>query len=437
MNILIIDDEKSIRYSLKIGLKKLEDVKVFDADTGEKGLEILKSNHIDLAIIDIKLPGIDGLEVLESINKLKLDITVIMITYISEVRIAVKAMKMGAYDYFTKPFKIADVMKSINNMRCYINKKNKIEKYSENPLLGKSQNIKEITKIINTISEKKIKTRVLITGESGTGKEVVAKNIAKALGEDKPFIPLNCAAVPKSLQESELFGYEKGAFSEAKDRKIGLIEKSDGGTLFLDEIGDMELSLQKKLLRALQEKKFRRVGGTEEIKFDSMVVSATNKNLNYEIKQKNFREDLYFRLNVIPIKIEPLRKRKEDIEELLEYFLDFYKQRMESSIKEISEEALDLMLNYEWYGNVRELKNTIERIMILSNNEKLLVEDLPEEVFIKRRNSQDNDLQDAEKKIILETLTKNDFNITHSSKELGITRTTLRNKMKKYKIENK
>jgi transcriptional regulator with PAS, ATPase and Fis domain len=168
-----------------------------------------------------------------------------------------------------------------------------------------------------------------------------------------------------------------------------------------------------------------------------MVVSATNKNLNYEIKQKNFREDLYFRLNVIPIKIEPLRKRKEDIEELLEYFLDFYKQRMESSIKEISEEALDLMLNYEWYGNVRELKNTIERIMILSNNEKLLVEDLPEEVFIKRRNSQDNDLQDAEKKIILETLTKNDFNITHSSKELGITRTTLRNKMKKYKIENK
>jgi len=436
MNILIIDDEKSIRYSLEVGLKKLNDVKVYPAETGEKGLEIIQSTPIDLAIIDIKLPGIDGLEVLERINKLKLNTTIIMITYISEVRIAVKAMKMGAYDYFTKPFKVVDVMNSINNLRDFINKKNKINKHSNEILIGKSKNIQNIRNVINKIGEKNINTSVLITGESGTGKEVVAKNIGMAVGKEKPFVPLNCAAVPKTLQESELFGYEKGSFSEAKDKKIGLMERSNGGTLFLDEVGDMDLSLQKKLLRALQEKAFRRVGGSEEIPFDSMIISATNKDLKYEIKQGDFREDLYFRLNVIPIKIKPLRNRKEDIEELLEYFMNFYKDKIDSSIKSISDEALNIMKEYDWYGNVRELKNTIERIMILSNNKKIEVDDLPEEVFLKKKSVKDNDLEKAEKQIIIDTLLKNDFNITHASKELGITRTTLRNKMKKYKIEN-
>ncbi|MDW7668002.1 MAG: sigma-54 dependent transcriptional regulator [Bacillota bacterium] len=436
MNILIIDDEKSIRYSLEIGLKKLDDVNVYSAETGEKGLEIIQKTPIDLAIIDIKLPGIDGLEVLERINKLKLNTTIIMITYISEVRIAVKAMKMGAYDYFTKPFKVVDVINSINNLRDFINKKNKINIHSNEILIGKSKNIQDIRNIISKIGEKNINTSVLITGESGTGKEVVAKNIGIAVGKDKPFVPLNCAAVPKTLQESELFGYEKGSFSEAKEKKIGLMERSNGGTLFLDEVGDMDLSLQKKLLRALQEKAFRRVGGSKEIPFNSMIIAATNKDLRYEIKYGNFREDLYFRLNVIPIKIKPLRNRKEDIDELLEYFMNFYKDKMDSSIKSISEEALNVMKEYDWYGNVRELKNTIERIMILSNNKKIEVSDLPEDVFLKKKSLKDNDLQEAEKQIIIDTLAKNDFNITHTSKELGITRTTLRNKMKKYEIES-
>jgi DNA-binding NtrC family response regulator len=434
MNILIIDDEKSIRYSLKIGIQKIEDTNVFSAESGEEGLEIIRNNKIDLAIIDIKLPGIDGIEVLERINKLKLDITVIMITYISEVRLAVKAMKMGAYDYFTKPFKVVDIIDSIDNMRDFINKKNNIIKNDSSELVGKSENINKIKQIVKTIAEKNINTSVLITGESGTGKEIVAKSIAKYKGKDLPFIALNCAAIPKSLQESELFGYEKGAFTEAKTRKIGLFEKAEGGVLFLDEVGDMDLSLQKKLLRVLQEKKFRRIGGLEEINLNALIVSATNRDLKLEIKNGNFREDLYFRLNIIPIKIQPLRDRKEDIPELLNYFLEFYLDKIESSIKGISDDAMNLMMDYDWYGNVRELKNTIERIMILSNNDMIRVEDLPEDVFIKKLVYQGNDLESVEKEIIRNTLEKNSYNITQTAKELGITRTTLRNKINKYEI---
>ncbi|HAE42260.1 MAG TPA: hypothetical protein DCG34_04990 [Clostridiales bacterium] len=435
MNILIIDDEKSIRYSLKIGIQKLEGVNVHVAQSGEEGLEIIRSKKIDLAIIDIKLPGIDGIEVLETINRLKIEMTVIMITYISEVRLAVKAMKLGAYDYFTKPFKIADVVDSINSLRDFINKKTNIKRYESNELIGSSESTEKIRQTIRKITEKNLNTSVLIMGESGTGKEIVAKSIAKNLGEDKPFIALNCAAIPKSLQESELFGYEKGAFSEAQKRKVGLMELANGGVLFLDEVGDMDISLQKKLLRVLQEKKFRRLGGTTEIIFDAMFISATNRDLNFEIRNGNFREDLLFRLNVIPITVAPLRNRKEDIPELLNHFLEFYKSKVESSIVGISDEAMKLLMEYDWYGNVRELKNTIERIMILSNNSLIQVEDLPEDVFIKKNNSEELSLETAEKEIIINALNKHGFNITHAAKELNITRTTLRSKINKYNIK--
>lgn len=435
MNILIIDDEKSIRYSLKLGIQKIDGVNVFVAQSGEEGLEIIKNNKIELAIIDIKLPGIDGIEVLETINKLKMDITVIMITYISEVRLAVKAMKLGAYDYFTKPFKIVDVIDSIKNLRKFINRKKGIEESNFNEFIGSSVSIERIRSIIKTISEKNINTSILIMGESGTGKEIVAKSIAKNMNSNRPFIALNCAAIPRSLQESELFGYEKGSFTEAKNRKIGLMEQADGGILFLDEIGDMDISLQKKLLRVLQEKKLRRIGGVEEIPFDAMLISATNKDLNFEIKNQNFREDLFYRLNVIPIIIEPLRNRKEDIKELLEYFLSCYKSKIESSIEGISNEAMKLFMEYDWHGNVRELKNTIERIIILSNNSVIQVDDLPQDVFIKKRKKPELSIEKAEKEIIINTLNKNNFNITNTAKELGFTRTTVRNKMHKYNIK--
>jgi DNA-binding NtrC family response regulator len=435
MNILIIDDEKSIRYSLKIGIQKLEGVNVHVAQSGEEGLEIIRSQKIDLAIIDIKLPGIDGIEVLETINRLKIDMTVIMITYISEVRLAVKAMKLGAYDYFTKPFKIADVVDSINSLRDFINKKTSIKKYESNELIGSSDSTEKIRQIIRKITEKNLNTSVLIMGESGTGKEIVAKSIAKNLGEDKPFIALNCAAIPKSLQESELFGYEKGAFTEAQKRKIGLMELANGGVLFLDEVGDMDISLQKKLLRVLQEKKFRRLGGSEEIIFDTMFISATNRDLNFEIKSGSFREDLFYRLNVIPITLSPLRNRKEDIPELLNHFLEFYKSKVESSINGISDDAMKLLMEYDWYGNVRELKNTVERIMILSNNSMIQVEDLPQDVFMKKNSSEELSFETAEKEIIINALNKHEYNITHAAKELNITRTTLRSKINKYKIK--
>ncbi|MDP3386090.1 MAG: sigma-54 dependent transcriptional regulator [Eubacteriales bacterium] len=436
MNILIIDDEKSIRFSLKVGIQKLEGVSVYTAESGEEGLEIIKSKKIDLAIIDIKLPGIDGIEVLETIHRLKIDMTVIMITYISEVRLAVKAMKLGAYDYFTKPFKIADVVDSINSLRDFINKKTSIIRYESNELIGTSASTEKIRNTIKIITDKNLNTSVLIMGESGTGKEIVAKSIAKNLGESRPFIALNCAAIPKSLQESELFGYEKGAFSEAQKRKIGLMEKANGGVLFLDEVGDMDISLQQKLLRVLQEKKFRRVGGLDEVPFDAMLISATNRDLKFEIKNESFREDLFYRLNVIPITLEPLRNRKEDIPDLLNHFLEFYKSKVESSIAGISDEAMKLLMEYDWYGNVRELKNTVERIMILSNNSMIEIEDLPHDVFIKRNHLKEQNFETAEKEVILNALKKHEFNITHTAKELNITRTTLRSKINKYNIRN-
>ncbi|SHJ74178.1 two-component system, NtrC family, nitrogen regulation response regulator NtrX [Dethiosulfatibacter aminovorans DSM 17477] len=435
MNVLIIDDEKSIRFSLKTGIKKLKGIQVFAAESGEEGLDIIMNNKIDLAIIDIKLPGIDGIEVLERINRLKMDVTVIMITYISEVRLAVKAMKLGAYDYYTKPFNIMDVIESVENMRKFIEKKNRVDEGSETRLIGESGNISDIRRMIGRIAEKGMNTNIMITGESGTGKEVVARSIAESLGEDRQFVALNCAAIPKTLQESELFGHEKGAFTEAKSKKLGLMEKSNRGILFLDEVGDMDMSLQKKLLRAIQEKKFRRLGSTEEVEFDAMIISATNKDLKYEIKNGMFREDLYYRLNIIPIKIEPLRKRREDIPLLLEHYLQFYKSRIDTDIEGIDDAAMELLVNHDWQGNIRELRNTVERILILSGNDMIRTDDLPEDVFLKKREYANSELKEAERDIIVRTLKENNFNITHASQKLGMTRTTLRNKMKKYGIE--
>jgi DNA-binding NtrC family response regulator len=437
LKILIIDDEKSIRYALRISLSKLVGVDVISAETGEEGLEILKNNKIDLAIVDIKLPGIDGIEVLKSINRMKMDTVVIMITYLSEVRLAVNSMKMGAYDYFTKPFLLAEIKTTVSNVLEFINKRSEIKKNRavNSGFIGESNSINIIKDTVKKIACSGLNTNILIQGESGTGKEVLAKYIHDSIDVNIPFIALNCAAIPKSLQESELFGYEKGSFSEAKTRKVGLIEKSNTGILFLDEIGDMDIELQAKLLRVLEEKKFRRVGGTEEINFDAMVISATNKNLKEEIEYDNFRLDLYYRLNIIPINIPPLRERREDIPLLIEYFIKFYMDRTNTSIRGITDEALKTMSNYGWFGNIRELKNTIERIIILSNKSNIESVDLPKDIFFEKEENYDNrGLGIAEKTTIIKALTMNNYNITKSSEELGITRTTLRSKMKKYNI---
>lgn len=436
MKILIIDDEKSIRFSLKMSLESIG-MEVYSAETGEEGIKLFKLHLPELAIVDIKLPGIDGIEVLKEIKKINNNCLVIMITYLSEVRLAVKAMKIGAYDYFTKPFTLKDINKAIEDAKKYIETKKKLNKLSyETKLIGESEEIKNIKKNIDKISKTKINTCILIEGESGTGKEVVAKLIHEGMGKDKPFIALNCAAIPKNIQESELFGYEKGAFTGADKNKLGLMGKANKGILFLDEIGDMDLTLQAKLLRVLQEKKYRPVGSLEEMDFDATIISATNKKLKEQISKGNFREDLYYRLNVIPLEIPPLRDRKDDIPILLYSFLNEYNKKLGKNIVKIDDNAMEIMKEYNWPGNVRELKNIVERIAIFSEGEVIYTEDLPRELIedVDIKLEKLSPLEISEKDIIISSLKENNWNISKTSRELDISRSTLRRKIEKYNL---
>ncbi|MBU5294378.1 sigma-54 dependent transcriptional regulator [Anaerosalibacter bizertensis] len=436
MKILIIDDEKSIRFSLKMSLESIG-MEVYSAETGEEGIKLFKLHLPELAIVDIKLPGIDGIEVLKEIKKINNNCLVIMITYLSEVRLAVKAMKIGAYDYFTKPFTLKDINKAIEDAKKYIETKKKLNKLSyETKLIGESEEIKNIKKNIDKISKTKINTCILIEGESGTGKEVVAKLIHEGMGKDKPFIALNCAAIPKNIQESELFGYEKGAFTGADKNKLGLMGKANKGILFLDEIGDMDLTLQAKLLRVLQEKKYRPVGSLEEMDFDATIISATNKKLKEQISKGNFREDLYYRLNVIPLEIPPLRDRKDDIPILLYSFLNEYNKKLGKNIVKIDDNAMEIMKEYNWPGNVRELKNIVERIAIFSEGEVIYTEDLPRELIedVDIKLEKLSPLEISEKDIIISSLKENNWNISKTSRDLDISRSTLRRKIEKYNL---
>ena len=437
MRILIIDDEMSIRFSLKTYLSK-QGYQVYDAETGEKGLELFKKHNPQVAIVDIKLPGVDGIEVLRRIKKVNPNCIVIMITYLSEVRLAVKSMKIGAYDYYTKPFSLKEISESVSNAYKYIEVKERLDQMSyKSDLIGESDGIRSIKEKAKKISSLDMDTNVLIQGESGTGKEIVAKLIHQGKGIEKPFVALNCAAIAKNLQESELFGYEKGAFTGANEKKIGLIEQANEGILFLDEIGDMDLSLQAKMLRVLQENKYRPIGGMEECKFKSTIISATNKDLKSEIRKGNFREDLYYRLNIVPIYIPPLRNRKEDIPMLIDYFLEEYNFKLGKNILGFDDKTMDIMINYNWAGNVRELKNIIERICIFQEEEVISVNDLPKDL-IEESNIINNDfspLEISEQKTILNTLDENNWNISKSAEILKISRSTLRRKMEKYGLE--
>lgn len=441
MKILVIDDEESIRLALKIGLEKLG-LNVITAETGEKGLEILVGEDPDLAIVDINLPGIDGIEVLRRIRHTKPSCAVIMITYLSEVKLAVKAMKDGAYDYFTKPFTISDISNSIKKTVEYLKLKKEIDNIpSENNkiLIGKSPEIQKIRETIIEIGKIEFNTCILLQGESGAGKEVVANLIYNAKSKDSSsFIAINCAAIPKNLQESELFGYEKGAFTDAKSQKLGLLEKAEGGVLFLDEIADMDLGLQAKMLRVLQDRKFRRIGGLEEIEFNATIVSATNKHLPLEIKNGNFREDLFYRLNIIPILIPPLRKRPDDLLVLVSTFINEYNIKLNKDVISISDEAVRAIKGYNWPGNVRELKNVIERLMIFKKGNEITLDDLPTDIFRDIYSEDDPleyfGLEEAEENTITKFLNKNNWNITKTASELGISRLTLRRKIEKYDI---
>jgi two-component system nitrogen regulation response regulator GlnG len=474
-NILVADDEESMRWVLSKALKK----KGFNVDLardGDEALRMIKSSDYDLAILDIKMPGLSGLELLDRVRELKSDLLVVIMTAEASMKNAVEAMKRGAYDYLTKPFDLdvidaiiekVDRAREMTSQVTFLKEELKDRYQLEKTIIGNSPAMREIYKTIGKVAPSDV--TVLIQGESGTGKELIARAIhfnSKRLG--KPFIALNCAAIPKDLLESELFGFEKGAFTGATERKLGKFEQANGGTIFLDEIGDMPIDLQSKILRVLQEKEVTRTGGNQNIAVDVRIVAATNQDLEESVRRKEFREDLFYRLNVIPLQLVPLRERKEDIPLLVEYFLAKICTELESPPKRCSPEALRLLSGYGWPGNVRELENTLKRAVILSSDPLLTVTDFPgvrshkggelvpsEElslegiVDIKLRGSFTNMekmesgdvysmvLEQVERPLIRFVLEKTRGNQVRAADILGINRNTLRKKITELGIEVK
>jgi two-component system response regulator PilR (NtrC family) len=381
--LLVVDDEESIREFLEIMLKK-EGYEVTCAEDGAKAKETLSKKTFDMVISDLQMPNMTGLELLKHVKESYPDLVFMMITAFGTTENAVEAMKMGAYDYLTKPFKIDEVRLNVANALRSQNlevenrtlKKELTKEYSFQNLIGNSEPMHRIYDLIKRVSH--APTNVLITGESGTGKEVIAKAIHyNGPLKDKPFVTINCGAIPENLMESEMFGHKKGSFTGAIVDKMGLFEVADGGSLFLDEVGELPLSIQVKLLRAIQERVIRRVGATDDIKVDVRIIAATNRELENMVKDGGFRQDLFYRLNVINIKTPSLRERKDDIPLLATHFLKKYNERLAKNIGSISVEAMEMLKKYEYPGNVRELENVIERTVALEGGATILPESLP------------------------------------------------------------
>ena len=450
-SILIVDDEPSIVQSLK-GLLSDEGFDVMTAPNGYEALKIIESDSPDLVLLDIWMPGIDGIETLKEIKANNPFIQVIIITGHGNVETAVKATKLGAFDLIEKPLSIDKVIVGINNAlnfrrleeeNRYLRKKT----LAKNSIDGNSPSIMALKKNIAAVAP--TDTWVLITGENGTGKELVARTIYQ-LGHraEKPFVDVNCAAIPEELIESELFGHEKGAFTGATTKTRGKFEIASEGTIFLDEIGDMSLKTQAKILRVLQEQQFQRVGGSRVLKVDVRVIAATNKDLALEIKQGTFREDLYYRLNVVPIEVPTLRERKDDIPLLVDHFLNDCAIQNRTRQKHIDLEALAILSAYAWPGNVRELKNLIERLVILVPGERITVDDIPPSYkatnMATRSIEHDylsiNDFKDAKKSFeeayIRVKLQENDGNVSQTARRIGVGRSYLHKKLKQLNVQD-
>lgn len=385
-SILIVDDEKAARYGMKKILQK-DNYTVYEAKDGTDALQMIKTMHPSLVFLDINMPQLDGMKILEMINDMKNPPLVVIVTAYGSEKIAVEAMKKGAYDYIAKPYEIDELRIIAKNAfeRLALQEENarlrleigRLEGMGE--LIGQSEGMKNVFDKIEKVVTTDV--TVLIQGESGSGKELVAREIHKrSKRRNEPLIIMNCAAVPETLIESELFGHEKGAFTGATERRLGKFELANKGTIFLDEIGDMSISTQSKLLRVLQEQKFERLGGTETLAVDVRIISATHRDLEEEIEEGRFREDLYYRINVVNIKLPPLRNRREDIPLLVNRFIQYFSEKHQKRIVSISNEAIKLLVSYNWPGNVRQLKNVIESAVVLSDNEILDTQDMPEEV---------------------------------------------------------
>lgn len=452
--VLVVDDEKLICDMIKTELEK-EKFSVVVATSSKEAIKLIDSEEFDLILLDLMMPEVTGLELLQMIKEKGSETPVIMITAHGSIETAVKAMKLGAFDYLTKPFSMDELVITAKKALNYKLKTEELNYYKREfqcnyglqMIIGKSKAIMEIKALIKKIAEADVKV-VLIEGESGVGKELVARAIhAEGPRCRRPFVAINCASLPETLLESELFGYEKGAFTDAKTTKKGLIEFADGGTLFLDEIGDMPLNLQAKLLRFLEDRTVRKLGGLQNVNVDVQIIAATNKNLRKLVSQGTFREDLYYRIQVVPIVIPPLRERREDILELAHFYIKVFNREFKKNIKGFAPIAEKLLLQYDWPGNVRELKNAIERAMIFEDSDRIKVEMLPVEIItLSSRQGQvmsnrgveikipetGIDIEEVEKELIKQALNIAKGNQSKAARLLHIGVDAMRYRMKKY-----
>ena len=453
--ILVVDDEASIREFLEIMLRK-EGYDVTCAEDGKQAVEILKKKSFDMVISDLQMPHMTGIELLHHVNLNYPKLTFMVITAFGTTESAVEVMKKGAYDYLTKPFKIDEVRLNIKNaikskhleLENRTLKRELQKEFKFQNLIGNSESMHNVYNIVERVSHSP--TNILITGESGTGKEMVAKSIHyNGFLKDKPFVTVNCGAIPESLMESEMFGHKKGSFTGAIADKPGLFEIADGGTLFLDEVGELPLSIQVKLLRAIQERVIRRVGDTQDMKVKMRIIAATNRILEDMVRSGEFREDLYYRLNVILIHVPSLRERKEDVPLLAEFFLNKYNEKLIKNIQGISDEAMLSLKKYHYPGNVRELENIIERTVALEGGATILPESLPPFVMTasgrKMASSQDIEVTDdgidldnimgqIEKELIVKAIHKASGVKKKAAKLLGITFRSMRYRIRKYNL---
>jgi len=445
--ILIVEDEKNMVWALTKALES-ENYELSSVMRGDEAIDKINEMNPDLILLDIKLPGKDGITILKEIRSTDNKIPVIMMTAHGTLDTAIQAIKLGATDYLSKPFDLEEmkivVQKSLNfgkisNELIFL--KSELNKGLKDTIIGTSEIMSKVIQTAEQVAPSN--ATILISGESGTGKEVIADFIYKSsMRSNEAFIKVNCGALTESLLESELFGHEKGSFTGAISRKLGRFERAHGGTIFLDEIGEMSLSTQVKLLRVLQQKEFERVGGVETLTVDVRIIAATNRDLLKMISSGTFREDLYYRLNVIPIGIPPLRDRKEDIPLLLEHFLRHFSSVMKREKSDISVEAMEYLKNYEWKGNIRELENMVERMVILSQSQTITVDDLPKEIRVGLIDyeffilpEKGIKLDELEKSLIIQALERANKNQTNASKLLGISRHTLLYRLEKYNIK--
>jgi len=448
--ILVIDDEHFITFTLKQHLEK-EGYEVFTAPSAEEGMEIFKSEIPDIVILDIQLPGISGLEMLAAIKKLYPEVIVIIITAYGDIETAVSAIKSGAYDFVEKPFDMNRVSLIIKkaletlSLRSEVNYLREIKQqhFGFDNIVAHSPVMRDIIGLAKKVSESDANT-IIIQGESGTGKNLIAKAIHYHSSRSSgPFVEVTATAIPETLFESELFGYEKSAFTDAKTSKKGLVEIAKNGTIYLDEIGDMKPSTQAKLLRFIEDKSFKRIGGLKDIYVNVRIIAATNKNLEQAVKEGAFRSDLYYRLKVIPIFIPPLRERVEDIIPTALFCIKLFNKEFKKNVKDISKEAQGRLINYPWYGNTRELKNVIERICIREDTDIIYPEHIPPEIAdYKKPVSEEKisfdipaeglSLKGVERDLVIKALESVNGNQTRAAKKLGISRDVLRYKMQKY-----